>query len=262
MLIVESARRRAYARNPRPYLHAPVARVPRAPAPPRSRARNRLAGRPPGTMEATVVCIDNSEFTRDGDFLPNRFQAQADAVNQLAGAKTGANPENTVGILTCAAIGTKAPKVMVTPTTDLGKVLTALSSIAIEGAVNVSKAAQIAQLALKHRQNKNQRQRIVLFIGSPIEEDQVRARTYLVDAQERVEGARGKGCDDHSGDVLAVACLTYNVLLTCASCWRPGTTCPDKVLACTGRACEDWQEVEEEQRLHRRRVLRRLCRGQ
>lgn len=31
---------------------------------------------------------------------------------------------------------------------------------------------QIAQLALKHRENKNQRQRIVVFVGSPIEESQ------------------------------------------------------------------------------------------
>ena len=28
---------------------------------------------------------------------------------------------------------------------------------------------QVAQLALKHRQNKNQRQRIVCFVGSPVE---------------------------------------------------------------------------------------------
>ena len=28
------------------------------------------------------------------------------------------------------------------------------------------------QLALKHRQNKSQRQRIVLFVGSPLEEDE------------------------------------------------------------------------------------------
>lgn len=33
---------------------------------------------------------------------------------------------------------------------------------------------QIAQLALKHRQNKNQRQRIVIFMGSPLSEDKVR----------------------------------------------------------------------------------------
>ena len=49
-----------------------------------------------GAMEATVVCVDNSEWTRNGDYAPTRFQAQADAVNLLAGAKTQANPENTV----------------------------------------------------------------------------------------------------------------------------------------------------------------------
>jgi 26S proteasome regulatory subunit N10 len=30
---------------------------------------------------------------------------------------------------------------------------------------------QVAQLALKHRQNKNQRQRIIAFVGSPLEDD-------------------------------------------------------------------------------------------
>lgn len=43
-----------------------------------------------------MVCVDNSEWTRNGDYAPTRFQAQADAVNLLAGAKTQANPENTV----------------------------------------------------------------------------------------------------------------------------------------------------------------------
>lgn len=126
------------------------------------------------TMEATVVCVDNSESTRNGDFEPSRFQAQADAINLLAGAKTGANPENTVGVLTCATLAGKAPKVMVTPTPDLGKVLTAMSDVNIEGAVDLCKSAQIAQLALKHRQNKNQRQRVVMFVGSTIQEDKVR----------------------------------------------------------------------------------------
>jgi 26S proteasome regulatory subunit N10 len=130
-------------------------------------------------MEATVVCVDNSESTRNGDFEPSRFQAQADAINLLAGAKTGANPENTVGVLTCATVGTKAPKVMVTPTPDLGKVLTAMSGINIEGKIDICKSAQIAQLALKHRQNKNQRQRVLLFVGSLVEESAVRYASFM-----------------------------------------------------------------------------------
>lgn len=43
----------------------------------------------------------------------------------------------------------------------------------IEGSSNIARSVQIAQLALKHRQNKNQRSRLVLFVGSPIAEDKV-----------------------------------------------------------------------------------------
>lgn len=116
------------------------------------------------------MCIDNSEFARNGDFSPSRFQAQADAVNLLAGAKTQHHPENTVGIMTMAG---KTPTVLVTPTSDLGKVLQAMQKMKIDGHVpHLSTSVQIAQLALKHRENKNQRQRIVVFIGSPIDEDE------------------------------------------------------------------------------------------
>jgi hypothetical protein len=143
-------------------------------------------------MEATIVCIDNSEWTRSGDYGPTRFQAQADAVNLLAGAKTQANPENTVGVLTMAG---KSPRVLVTPTPDLGKVLNSMTGIAIEGDANIATSVQIAQLALKHRQNKNQRQRIVIFAGSPVQEDKVWG----------VHGAGGGGCVVRGGRLCARA---------------------------------------------------------
>ena len=122
------------------------------------------------SMEATVICVDNSEWTRNSDYAPTRFQAQADCVNLLAGAKTQANAENTVGVLTMAG---KSPRVLVTPTPDLGKILNAMQDLDIEGAADLPSSVQIAQLALKHRQNKNQRQRAVIFVGSPIKEDKV-----------------------------------------------------------------------------------------
>lgn len=34
------------------------------------------------------MCVDTSDWMRNGDYLPSRMQAQADAVNLLAGAKT------------------------------------------------------------------------------------------------------------------------------------------------------------------------------
>ncbi|CAI0445241.1 unnamed protein product [Linum tenue] len=119
-------------------------------------------------LEATMICIDNSEWMRNGDYTPSRFQAQADAVNLICGAKTQSNPENTVGILTMAG---KGVRVLTTPTTDLGKLLACMHGLEIGGELNIASAIQIAQLALKHRQNKNQRQRIIVFAGSPIKYD-------------------------------------------------------------------------------------------
>ncbi|RID51166.1 hypothetical protein BRARA_H01852 [Brassica rapa] len=116
-------------------------------------------------LEATMICIDNSEWMRNGDYSPSRLQAQTEAVNLLCGAKTQSNPENTVGILTMAG---KGVRVLTTPTSDLGKILACMHGLEVGGEINLTAAIQIAQLALKHRQNKNQRQRIIVFAGSPI----------------------------------------------------------------------------------------------
>lgn len=116
-------------------------------------------------LEATMICIDNSEWMRNGDYPPNRFQSQSDAVNLICGAKTQSNPENTVGVLTMAG---KGVRVLVTPTSDLGKILACMHGLEIGGDANLTSAVQVAHLALKHRQNKHQRQRIILFAGSPI----------------------------------------------------------------------------------------------
>jgi 26S proteasome regulatory subunit N10 len=39
----------------------------------------------------------------------------------------------------------------------------------IGGEIDIPTAINIAQLALKHRENKNLRQRIIVFVGSPLE---------------------------------------------------------------------------------------------
>ncbi|KAJ6819387.1 26S proteasome non-ATPase regulatory subunit 4-like protein [Iris pallida] len=119
-------------------------------------------------LEATMICIDDSEWMRNGDYAPTRFQAQADAVNLICGAKTQSNPENTVGVMTIAG---KGPRVLVTPTSDLGKILACMHGLQIGGEMNLTSGIQIAQLALKHRQNKNQQQRIIVFAGSPVKYD-------------------------------------------------------------------------------------------
>lgn len=67
-------------------------------------------------------------------------QAQADAVNLLAGAKTQANPESCVGILSLAG---KVPKMLVTPTPDLGKVLNSMHGMGLEGHVHLLTGVQV-----------------------------------------------------------------------------------------------------------------------
>ncbi len=54
---------------------------------------------------------------------------------------------------------------------DLGQILQAIhaTSSKIGGQIDIPTAIAIAQLALKHRENKNLRQRIIVFVGSPLE---------------------------------------------------------------------------------------------
>jgi 26S proteasome regulatory subunit N10 len=120
-------------------------------------------------LEATMIVVDNSEFTRNGDYPTNRYEAQLDVVDLLFQAKTNANRENTVGLL---CYGGDGPRVLSTLTTDYGNVLTGIHSTKIDGTLHFSTGIQVAALALKHRQNKVQHQRIVAFVASPIEESE------------------------------------------------------------------------------------------
>ena len=56
-------------------------------------------------LEATIIIVDNSEYMRNGDYHPDRFRAQTDAVTTLFQTKIDSNPENTVGFMTMAGKG-------------------------------------------------------------------------------------------------------------------------------------------------------------
>jgi len=115
-------------------------------------------------LESTIVCVDNSEWMRNGDFLPTRIQAQQDAVSVICNAKTRSNPENNVALMTSGSL-----EVLVNLTTDVGRILSKLHNIQPGGAANFPTGIKIAHLALKHRQGKNHKMRIVVFIGSPMD---------------------------------------------------------------------------------------------
>ncbi|CAB9497809.1 ATPase regulatory subunit 4 [Seminavis robusta] len=120
-------------------------------------------------LESCMILLDNSEYMRNGDYIPTRLEAQQDAANLLVGAKTQSHPESTVGV----SAGTE---LLVSPTDDVGKILGALHGLSMRSEQpDVTASVQVASLALKHRRNKNGSQRIVLFVGSPLAKLESRA---------------------------------------------------------------------------------------
>ncbi|TQS31367.1 hypothetical protein Golomagni_08352, partial [Golovinomyces magnicellulatus] len=81
------------------------------------------------------------------------------------------NPESSVGLM---SMGGKGPEVLVTLTTEQGKILDGLhrTKKKLGGSSHLKTAIQVGALALKHRQNRSQRQRIVVFVCSPIADEQ------------------------------------------------------------------------------------------
>ncbi|KIY03607.1 uncharacterized protein Z520_00298 [Fonsecaea multimorphosa CBS 102226] len=117
-------------------------------------------------LEATMIVVDNSEASRNGDYLPDRFKAQSEAVSLIFNAKTSSNPESAVGIMSMAGTG---PKVLTTPTNNYGAILAGLHETKIKGHIRLGTAISVAMLALHHRANKSQRQRIVVLICSELD---------------------------------------------------------------------------------------------
>lgn len=128
-------------------------------------------------LESTIVCVDNSEYMRNGDFIPTRLQAQQDAVDLVCHTKTSSNAENNVGLITFSC----QPEVLVTLTSDIGRIMSKLHQVQPKGDADFMTGIKIAQLALRNRQGKNHKMRIVAFIGSPL---------YKVDEQELIKLAK------------------------------------------------------------------------
>jgi len=100
-------------------------------------------------LESTVLCVDNSEYMRNGDYLPTRLQAQQDAANMICRAKLRSNPESNMALLSMSDM-----QVHSTLTTDSGKLLSKLNLIQPNGKMNFLDSVRVSVLALKHRCGK------------------------------------------------------------------------------------------------------------
>lgn len=122
-------------------------------------------------LECTLICLDDSEFMRNGDYAPNRLDSQQDAAALLTAQRINDNAESTVGVMSMAGGAHKNAEVLVAPTQEQGKILAGFAGLKAGGQIDFSTSVQIAQLALKHRKNKTGGQRIIAFIGSPVLEE-------------------------------------------------------------------------------------------
>uniref|UniRef100_A0A4W5P6A6 Proteasome 26S subunit ubiquitin receptor, non-ATPase 4 n=1 Tax=Hucho hucho TaxID=62062 RepID=A0A4W5P6A6_9TELE len=96
-----------------------------------------------------ISSVDNSEYMRNGDFLPTRLQAQQDAVNIVCRSKT--------------------PREQCRPNLD-GKVSLCFLCVQNMSKICFCTGIRVAHLAVKHRQGKNHKMRIIAFVGSPVED--------------------------------------------------------------------------------------------
>jgi 26S proteasome regulatory subunit N10 len=128
--------------------------------------------------------IDNSEYSRNGDYPPSRLEAQIEAAQYLFSTRRNSNIENSTALM-C----TSPPTLLVSLTSgDVGRFSAALSSIKIAPSADKSgmakddldSALRIASLALKHRQNINQKQRIIIFVASPLNENPTKVPEELL----------------------------------------------------------------------------------
>ncbi len=126
-----------YHRNKPPFVNSPTFSASYANGPPSPRNTAKMP------MEAVMIIVDNSESSRNGDYHPTRFEAQADAVSVLFRHITNGNPESEVGLMSMAG---KGPEVLVTMTTEQGKILEGLhrTKKCIRGDAHLMTALQVA----------------------------------------------------------------------------------------------------------------------
>lgn len=110
------------------------------------------------------MCLDDSEYMRNGDFSPDRLEAQRDAVHLVIGTIVNSHPENTIGCMTMA----NRLEMLVTLTNDDAKILGQLYRVKPAGNLDFVGGLKMAQLALKFRPETRHAQRIIAFVGSPI----------------------------------------------------------------------------------------------
>jgi 26S proteasome regulatory subunit N10 len=85
--------------------------------------------------EATIVILDNSNYSINGDYQPTRWMSQIDAAGLLIQTKMEHHHENAMGIALSAGVQVE---IICSPSTDLPKVTSHLYGIKTHGLQKLS----------------------------------------------------------------------------------------------------------------------------
>ncbi|XP_033958433.1 26S proteasome non-ATPase regulatory subunit 4-like isoform X2 [Pseudochaenichthys georgianus] len=158
-------------------------------------------------LESTMVCVDNSEYMRNGDFLPTRLQAQQDAVNMVCHSKTRTNPENNVGLITMA----NNCEVLTTLTPDTGRILSKLHAVQPIGNISFCTGIRVAHMVKMAKRLKKEKVNVdIINFGE--EEMNTEKLTSFINTLNGKEGAGSHLVTVPPGPSLADALLSSPIL--------------------------------------------------
>eukprot|EP00924_Labyrinthula_sp_SR-Ha-C_P002821 snap_masked-scaffold_13-processed-gene-7.10-mRNA-1 protein AED:1.00 eAED:1.00 QI:0/-1/0/0/-1/1/1/0/303 len=139
--------------------------------------------------EDTMICMDTSEWMRNGDYPNSRMQSQYEAIEALITSKKNASPENMVGLVALSSQSSLGVELIcsLTPVTKsfkVGKAAKAVSKLQDipNSTANLVTGLKVAKLAFNFRPNQNIPKRIVVFLGSPLNPDNPKGLAQLANA--------------------------------------------------------------------------------
>ena len=110
-----------------------------------------------------AILIDNSFSSIDGDFFPNRLDAQRHTIFLLADYTFQLNTSSQISIYT---VGSREFGIRISFTSSTSKILESISTISCGGLIQLEKAIKSTILAFRYMDIKTNFKRIVCFIGN------------------------------------------------------------------------------------------------
>lgn len=120
-------------------------------------------------LESVVICLDSSCYMINNDYSPvrTRWVCQVESAESISRRVINGHPESVVGILVTA--GDNSTSLLSSPVRDLDVLVSKCRQVSLSGQSKLVNSLNKALLVLKFRKNRNGEQRIIMYVGSPVE---------------------------------------------------------------------------------------------